>query len=111
MARCFQQGCVDVIQLDERLTLDEADEVSALLNAAQRERLPQVVVDLRRLRLLDSAGLELLSEARSNCMRRGGALRLAGASALVRDVLRVTGLEHQFAIDVDVVSAAGAFAK
>lgn len=110
MAQCYQQGCVEVIQLDERLTLDEVDAVRPWLSAALQERLPQVVVDLRRVRLIDSAGLELLSETHAHCQRRGGALRLAGASVLLRDVLRVTGLDQDFTLHADVVAAAGAFA-
>ncbi len=107
----YQQGCVDVYPLDERLTLDEVDAFRPLLAGALAQRLPQVVIDLRRVRLIDSAGLELLCEIQSACIRRGGAMRLAAPSALLLDVLRVTGLDEEFDLHQDVVTAAGAFAR
>lgn len=110
MPKRYQQGCVEVIQLDERLTLGELDVVRPLMGPALQERLPQIVADLRRVRIIDSAGLELLSEIQASCLRRGGMLRLAGANALLRDVLRVTGLDQDFTLHADVVAAAGAFA-
>ena len=110
MATIVQQGCVDVIQLDERLTVDEAESVRVLVDTAMRNKLPQIVVDMRRLRLLDSAGLELLCESRESCVRRGGMLRLAGASSLVVDIFRITGLGGEFPSHDTIASAAGAFA-
>ncbi|MBX3422472.1 MAG: STAS domain-containing protein [Pirellulaceae bacterium] len=110
MAQRYQQGSVEVIQLDDRLTTDEVSSVSGLLEAALRHRLPQVVVDLRRLRLVDSFGLQLLYDTHSQCMQRGGAVHLAAPSAMIRDVLRVTGLDQEFSIHRDVVAAAGVFA-
>ncbi|MDP1561244.1 MAG: STAS domain-containing protein [Pirellulaceae bacterium] len=110
MPRRYQQGCVDVIQLDEKLTSQELPQVRALLEAAINERLPQVVADLRRVRVIDSAGLELLFDAQQSCLERGGTIRLASAGALVQDVLRITGLAQEFTQYPDVVAAAGAFA-
>jgi anti-anti-sigma factor len=110
VANRFQQGCVDVVQLDERLTLDEVDSVRALLLDAVQGKLPQVVVDLRRVRLVDSAALELLCDIGAACRQRGGVMRLAGAGPLVRDVLRITGLDRRFPMHDDFASAAGAFA-
>ncbi len=110
MIQRYQQGCVEVLQLGERLTLEVVDQVRPELTSVLQERLPQVVIDLRRLRLVDSAGLELLCECQEDCLRRGGAVRLAGTSPLLREVMRVTGLDQEFAIHNDVISAAGAFA-
>ncbi|MEZ6134989.1 MAG: STAS domain-containing protein [Pirellulaceae bacterium] len=110
MVQRYKQGCVDVIQLDERATIDELEEVQAELDRVLHERLAQVVVDLRRVRLIDSAGLELLQDTQVRALRRGGAVRFAAASPLLRDVFRVTGLDQEFAIHSDVATAAGAFA-
>lgn len=107
----YQLGSIEVVQLDERLTLDEVDLVRPLLHQSIQNRLPQVIVDVRRLLLIDSAGLELLIDSAGQCARRGGRLRLSGASALLQDVLRITGLDQQLELDSDVVSAAGAFAR
>jgi anti-anti-sigma factor len=110
MPQRYQQGCVDVIQLDEKLTLQELPQVRALLESAINERLPQIVADLRRVRVIDSAGLELLFDAQQSCLQRGGTIRLASAGGLVLDVLRITGMNQEFTQYPDVVAAAGAFA-
>ncbi len=110
MPQRYQQGCVDVIQLDEKMTVGEVEPIRELLNSAISERLPQVVADLRRVRVIDSAGLELLFDAQQECLARGGSIRLASTGVVVQEVLRITGLEQEFTIHPDVVSAAGAFA-
>lgn len=111
MPQSYQQGCVNVISLDERLTNDEAATLQPLLVGATKHRLPQLILDLRRVRVVDSAGLELLCEVHASCLARGGMLRIASAGTLVRDVLRVTGLDEELGLCDDVVSAAGAFAQ
>ena len=110
MIQRYKQGCVEVIQLEERMTLDEMEVAQVEFAAVLQERMPQVVVDLRRVRLIDSAGLELLLNSQTDCLRRGGAIRLASAGPLLRDVLRVTGLDQEFSLHIDVASTAGAFA-
>lgn len=110
MSKRYQQGCVEVIQLNERLTAEELPEVELLLKEALKGRLPQVVLDLRRVRLIDSAGLELLLDAQQRSVARGGAVQLAAPSALIRDILRITGVDEEMSLHNDVVSAAGAFA-
>ena len=110
MLQRFQQGSIDVFQLGERLTLDECEAVRTELLAALPVRIPYIVLDLRKLRLIDSAGLELLCDIQSLCSQRGGSVRLAACSPLIADVLRITGLDLQFSQHHDAVAAAGAFA-
>lgn len=110
MPKRYQQGCVDVIQIDERFTTEELPAIEVLLKGVLEGRLPQVVLDLRRVRLIDSAGLELLLEAQQMSVARGGALQLAAPSALIRDILRITGVDEVISSHNDVVTAAGAFA-
>ena len=110
MLNHYQQGCVDVVQLDDRLTVEEVDAVRASLDSVFQGRLPQVVLDMRRVRLVDSAGLELICDSHEKCLQRGGAIRLAAASPMLRSIFRITGIEKELALHPDVVSAAGAFA-
>jgi anti-anti-sigma factor len=107
----YLQGSVEVVQLEERLTADEVEIARPIVHRAVQNRLPQLIIDLRKLLLVDSAGLELLVETSNECVRKGGELRLAGASPLIKDVLRITGLDRQLSIDHDVVVAAGVFAR
>ena len=71
---------------------------------------PRVVLDLQHVPLIDSAGLEALLDSRDECVRRAGTMHLATPNRLCRDILRVTGLDHQFSIFDDVISAVGSFA-
>ena len=111
MPRKYQQGCVDVIALDDRLTGDEAQQLHALVAETVHTGLPQIVIDLRSVRLIDSAGLESLCDANDACRRRGGEMRVASANRVVRDVLRITGVDEQFGVCDDVIVAAGEFAQ
>lgn len=111
MAQRYLQGCVEVLQLDERLTIEEVPAVNTLLDSMLGNRLPQIIVDLRKVRLIDSAGLELLHRVHHQCMSRGGAAPMASPTPNVREVLRITGLDTEMPLYRDVVSAAGAFAS
>lgn len=107
----YQQGAAEVLQLGERLTRAEVEEISAEVSTVTNARLSQVILDCRRVRLVDSAGLELICDAQAQCQRRGGQLYLAAVSPLISDVLRVTGLDNRLHQFNDVVAAAGAFAS
>ena len=110
MAQRYLQGCVEVVQLDERLTIEEVSTVNSLLTSVLGNRLPQIIFDMRRVRLIDSAGLELLQRVHHHCMSRGGAVQIASPTQNVREVLRITGLDAELSLHRDVLSAAGAFA-
>ena len=106
----YKQGGVEVLQLSERLTVTECEILRTSLLQGLPDRVPQVVVDLRKLRLIDSAGLELLCELQAWCLKRGGSVRLAAACPLIREVFHLTGLDREFSQDTDAIAAAGAFA-
>ncbi|MCA9240620.1 MAG: STAS domain-containing protein [Planctomycetales bacterium] len=110
MPSSYQQGCIDVVVLDDRLTGDVSDELIGLLNNVLRGGLPQVVIDLSNVRLADSEGLECLCEFQEKCAARGGDLRLAAPRPLISDVLRVTGVDEKVLVSDDVIAAAGEFA-
>lgn len=111
MPRTYEQGCVTVVVLDERLNGDAAGEVTAALSDAVGTALPQVVVDLSGVRVADSAGLECLCELGDKCRNRGGDARLAAPRPLLRDVLSVTGVDAQLSVVDDVITGAGEFAR
>ncbi|QDU90383.1 STAS domain protein [Pirellulimonas nuda] len=111
MPKHYQQGCIDVIALDERLTGDNVHEVHAALTGILQAGLPQAVIDLRGVRFIDSAGLECLCDFHTACRKHGGEMRLAAPGRVVRDVLRITGLDAQLGVSDDVIAAAGEFAQ
>lgn len=105
-----KQGRVDVIAGDQPLCAEQREELLELFDECLERGQPRVIVDLKRVPLIDSAGLELLLELRDRCRERGGAVSLAGLNPLCRDILAVTGVEAEFEIWSDVVEAAGRFA-
>jgi anti-sigma B factor antagonist len=64
--------------------------------AALLDHSPWVVVDLRQVTFLDSAGVDALLAARDLAVAAGGALRIAGPGPLVLKVLRLTEVDLQF---------------
>ena len=106
-----QQGAVDLVRGDEPLNLERVMDASELLEACANRGQPRIVIDLKRVPLIDSAGLELLLDVRDRCLKRGGALKLAAPNHLCEDILRITDVAPQFEIFDDVVSAVGSFAQ
>ncbi|MFQ5730793.1 MAG: STAS domain-containing protein [Planctomycetaceae bacterium] len=106
-----RQGVVDVVHGTVPLNQDAESDFSAALETCLSKGGGQVVVDLREVSLIDSVGLETLVETQERCLRRGGALKIAAANALCRDVLRVTGVDEQIEVYSDVVAAVGSFAE
>lgn len=71
----------------------------------QRPALAGIAIDLERVELFDSAGLEWLLWARRKCDEQFGAVRLAGITPTARTILEATRLVHRFEIAPDVGSA------
>ncbi len=65
---------------------------------ARRAGVVQVVLDLGRQKILSSAVLELFLELHAELQQVGCRLRISNASALVREVLYVTGIEHKIGV-------------
>ncbi len=65
----------------------------------------------RAIALIDSAGLELLLDFQEKCQRMGGALKLANAGALCREVLKATGVGARFEIFRDSGGAVRSFVQ
>lgn len=106
-----RQGAVDLIRGDDPITVDQAPFVARLLDECLAVGQPRTVVDLSRVPLVDSAGLELLLNYQDSFQQRGGALKLAAPNPLCRDILMVTGVERHFEIFTEAVSAVGSFAE
>jgi anti-anti-sigma factor len=85
----------------------ELDMSSALvfdeeLRRVEAEDLPRtVVLDLRRLKFLDSTGLRLILSAHARARRCGRKLRIVQGSAAVRRIFRLTGMDDRLDIVED----------
>ncbi|MBN2477599.1 MAG: STAS domain-containing protein [Pirellulales bacterium] len=105
------QGAVDVIQGDLPLNVDHVEELGELLHECLNHGQPYVVLDLEKVPLIDSAGLELLLDFKEESRQLGGALKLAAPSALCEEILAITGVGGQFEIFSETLSAVGSFVR
>lgn len=106
-----KQGAVDVIRGNDPLTDEFVAELRSLLERNQDSRQPHVVIDLEKIPMIDSTGLELLLEFQDRFTERGGALKLAAANPLCRDILRITNVSNRMAVFDNVISAVGSFTQ
>src|SRR5437016_10481798 len=90
------QGAVDVISGGDRISGEHVAVLASLLEKRVERGQPKIVLDLQGIALVDSAGLELLLDFQEKCQRMGGALKLANAGALCREVLKATGVGARF---------------
>jgi anti-anti-sigma factor len=103
------QGAVDVISGGDRISGEHVEELAALLEARLDRGQQQFVLDLQSIALVDSAGLELLLDVQEKCQRMGGALKLANSGALLREVIKATGVGSRFEIFQDASGAVRSF--
>lgn len=111
MFQRMRQGAVDVVCGDDPLNVDFVPRVLELLQQCGAQGQPHVVLDLERVPLVDSAGLEMLLDVQEDFQRRGGALKLAVGNALCREILAVTGVGSHFEIFQEAASAVGSFVQ
>lgn len=106
-----KQGAVTVISGDEPLNADTVPAVRDLIESCANAGRPALVVDMKKIPVIDSEGLEFLLETRNQSVAKGGNVHLAAPDRLCRDILRVTGIDNQFEIHDDVIAAVGSFAR
>ncbi len=106
-----KQGAVDIITSGVSLTRDHVDGLRAVIDQCLKHGQPMAVLDMQKIPLFDSAGLEHLLDFQDEFQRRGGVLKLAAPSPLCRDILSATGIAPRFEIFSDVNSAVGSFLR
>jgi anti-anti-sigma factor len=105
------QGAVDVITGGDRISGEHVAQLNALLETRVEGGQPRIVLDLQSIALIDSAGLELLLDFQEKCQRMGGALKLANAGVLCREVLKATGVGARFEMFRDSGGAVRSFVQ
>ena len=111
MVERSRQGAVEVVRCADPLCHEQLDEVTDALEAAMAGGQPMAVFDLHQTPFVDSAGLNMLLDAQEAFEARGGALKLAGANDLCREILYVTGIGERFEIFADAKAAVGSFSR
>jgi anti-anti-sigma factor len=101
MERC------QLVRVKGRVDSSTAPELQEKLAALLKAQ-PQLIVNLREVRFLSSAGLRVLLSAMQAAKRTGGDLRLSEVSDQVARVLELTAFDivfKCFASDVEAVSS------
>ena len=106
-----KHGAVNVICGDAPLNVDAIDRLTELLEESLGGGQPRLVVDLTKVPLMDSAGIELLLDYRDRCQQCGGDLKLAAPNRLCEDVLFVTGTDQEIEVIPETLRAVGSFAR
>ena len=88
-------------------------EVGALREAIQlllREKRNNILLNLNRLRYLDSSGIGELARIYVGVVKKGGSMKVIGLSAKVEEVLKITHLSQVFQEFPDEQTALRSFA-
>ena len=105
------QGAVAVFRAEEPLAGDAVPQAASVLQQSSDKGQRMAVLDLQKVPLIDSAGLELLLQQQEAFEHNGGCLKLAGVNPLCHDILRCTGVQKRFQMCPDVKSAVGSFVR
>ena len=105
------QGAVEVIVPNVPLKGEYVDELRETVQHCLADGIPMLVLNLHDVPLMDSAGLESLLDMRDAVEKRGGTVKLASPTPLSQDILRVSGVGHQFEVFVDEKSAVRSFVQ
>ena len=95
------------VTLRGELDLGSAYAFDRRLLAIEQSRPQLIVVDLRELTMLDSAGLARLVSAQRRARRGGWRLVLVRGGRAIQRVLRTTQLDEHFTIARDLPNALG----
>lgn len=104
-------GAVHVIHGDAPLNIDSVEAMENLFGKCLGKGLPRVVIDLKKIPLIDSAGIDLLLDFKDTCQRSGGDLKLAAPNRLCEDILFMTGLDQNIEVFEETLRAVGSFVR
>jgi anti-anti-sigma factor len=94
------------IALTGELDLSSALAFEDQLRRVEEEAQPRVLVlDLRRLKFLDSTGLRLILAAHARALKRGGRLSIVQGTDAVRRIFRLTGVIERLNVFDDLTAA------
>ncbi|MBU6175150.1 MAG: STAS domain-containing protein [Planctomycetes bacterium] len=104
-------GTIDTLECDVPLTRDNDSAFRSCWQQLVTTRSVRIVLDMRSIPLMDSAGLESLLDMKERCEEIGATVVLARPNLLCQDILRINGLNRDFQIYDDYVEALGSFSK
>lgn len=96
-----------VVRLAGEIDVADDQALRVVFDEAVRESPPRIIVDLRDLSFIDSAGLRVLVWAQRQALSEGAVFAIVCPPGRVREVFRMTGLLEVLPV-VDTVEAAWA---
>ena len=90
---------MQIVSLEGRITVDNANGMRRTLADALLPRLPKLTVDLSGVTYMDTSGLATLMEAMRLARRQGTRLVLTGIQDQPRYLLEITDLDQVFEIE------------
>jgi len=101
---------ITVLGMTGRIVLgNNSRDVELKLAEVLRDKAKKIIFDLTGVTMLDSTGVGILVVCQGKITKEGGELRVAGATGIVGEVLRVTGLHRLFRLFSTVTEAATGF--
>jgi anti-sigma B factor antagonist len=104
-----QEGAATILQLSGDITLYNTPEVRrAILGLLKEKRVPELLVDMRAVRYIDSSGVASLVEGLKASRDLGSRFALYGLTKTTREVLDLTRLLRVFEVyDTEQQALAG----
>jgi anti-sigma B factor antagonist len=101
---------ITVLELTGRLVLsNNSRDVELKLAEILGEQSKKIIFDLKGITLIDSTGVGILVVCQGKVTQAGGELRIAGASGIVDEVLKMTSVNKLVRLFPTVSEAAAGF--
>ena|SRR5579862_1980495 len=98
---------ISVVTVSGRLVLGkDLERLEAVVSAQVLQGQKRFIFDLTSLDYVDSAGIGTLVSCLSSIRKSGGDLRMAGVSARVERLFKMTGIDHLMTMYPTVAAAA-----
>ena len=97
-----------ILALEGEVDLHRAPEIRAALAPLVAQKVPRLLIDLTKVRYIDSSGLAVFIETLQRVMAYGGTFGLFGLSESVRAIFHVACLDQVFRIFPDEAAATAA---
>jgi anti-sigma B factor antagonist len=105
-----KEGRVLVITLDGRMSIGEGDSIAGeAIRSAVAAGEKKVLLDMKKVSVLDSSGVGELVSSYTSALRRGGTVKIYGLAPRVGEVLKATRLVGIFELFDDDVAAIESF--
>jgi anti-sigma B factor antagonist len=103
-------GHVTILTMEGNLVIGESESLfKKTVVRLLEEGKVNLLVDMRRVNLLDSSGLGALVRAMTNSQKEGGQTKLLGAGPQVKRLLEMTKLDSVFENFTDMETAVSSF--